>query len=245
MFDIAPPVWFNISAGDYRPNDWSSIMSNNTMADDYAKGVLQDLRTLESLADILDEVEDEINAADDQELGPDEVIKLVELTISNAVRQEYATPDNDAADVVARHLEMFNEYRDSDPMTDAVGMGYALGSTLIQAYFENALDVKFNGSKSFIRSWSVESLEVLVSYGAPGPSWSVESLEVLVSYGGPNTYVVATAGSVEVRCYWGGDEATLQVLGLECIHAYLWDLAVNEGEFNSYLWELAKNGSEF
>ena len=186
-------------------------MSKDTMADDYAKGVLEDLRTLESLADILDEVEDEINAADDQELGPDEVIKLVELTISNAVRQEYATPDNDAADVVARHLEMFNEYLDTDPMTDAVGMGYALGRTLIQAYFDDVLEITFEGVKRF-------------------SGWDITAAVVLVSYGGPNTYVVATEGSVEVRCYWGGDKATLRGLVLERIGAYLWELAESEDE---------------
>jgi hypothetical protein len=198
------PVTTGLTIGD-------SIMSKDTMTDDYANGVLEDLRTLESLADILDDVEDEINAADDQELGPDDVIKLVELTISNAVRQVHATPDNDAADVVSRHLAMFNEYRDSDLMTDAIGMGYGLGSTLIQAYFADVLEITFEGVKSY-------------------SGWDITGAVVLVSDDGPNTYVVSTEGSVEVRCYWGNDKAVLRGPGLERIGAYLWELAESEDE---------------
>jgi hypothetical protein len=128
--------------------------------------------------------------------------------IVNAVKEEYATPDNDATDVIKAHLDLFDELKDREEMVDSLTYG-GLGSAIIRAWFEDALEITLDGKRSLNND-----------------EWTVRGVNVLVSYGGPNTWVSATDnGSIEVSCYWGGDKETLRSGALDRISGHLWGLA--------------------
>jgi len=182
-----------------------STDTKDTMAADYAKGVMDQLRTLESLADVLDGLETDLadamdNAADGEDWGTNLIV--------NAVRQEYATPDNDASDVIQAHLDLFNELQGRDPMVDSEYFG-GLGNALIRAYFDDVLEITFEGKRSLSNQ-----------------EWTITGVSALVSFGGPNTWVLATDnGAIEVQCFWGGDKETLRSGALDCVSGYLWGLS--------------------
>ena len=161
-------------------------------AKEYATSIANDVRALNALVSLFDDgLEDKLlGVIGEWDDDFTDQAALVENLIFTAVLNEYATPEDGAAKLAAGVVDLFNEYRDYEAVTDAVSLGSGLSNAFLEAYFADVLEIKFTGSRGF------------------DDAWSIDGVRVLVSYGGPNTWLEISDGSewVIIECYWGGDK---------------------------------------
>jgi hypothetical protein len=166
-------------------------------AKEYATGIANDIRALNALVSLLDDgLEDELlGAIEEWEDDPTNQATLVDNLIFAAVVNEYATPEDETEEIAAGVVKLFNEYRDYTVVADAVSIGSGFSNAFLQAYFEDALEIKFTGYRGF------------------NDAWTIDGIRVLVSFGGPNTWLAIEDGSewVTIECYWGREKGEVSV----------------------------------
>jgi hypothetical protein len=169
-------------------------MSN---AKEYATRIANDIRALNALVSLLDDglEEDLLGLIEEWEDDLTNLPTLVDNLIFAAAVNEYAMPEDGADEIAAGVVKLFNEYRDYALVTDAVSMGFGLATAFLQAYFDDALEIKFTG------------------YRGVDDAWTIDGIRVLVSFGGPNTWLSVEDGSEwgTIECYWGVEKGVVSV----------------------------------